>query len=346
VDHVKSRNARLIVTLVAGITALAVAGPFASSAAGATKYSFRFVTQPADAEIAPATITSTDFVAGSNFVQVELVEQVGVEFVRVTNVKQTVTFTLGAASNLEPDEGAATGNLNVTPQPLVDGVAEFGTGTLSIGTLNEPQFTSYGLVPRNTKGPLITGPASTSFDIFQDGDTCSDTCEALIRSGNESYATLTGGTLGASQIAASNLTGFVNACETLGQKEIFANSVFVHETTDTTNPGSPGPVFHSSHITRADMKAAANNGQAHITWCVATEDEQPWLDNGGTHLPDPVDTNGAAPGGGPLFVGTAPSCPQANPSSFAPCIVSQNGDGNGGSITTGWLLGGDPPKRS
>ena len=50
--------------------------------------------------------------------------------------------------------------------------------------------------------------------------------------------------------------------------------------------------------------------------------------------------------GGVLYVGFAPACPQANPSAFAPCIVSQTGDGNGGNITTGWLPGGDPPRRT
>ena len=57
------------------------------------------------------------------------------------------------------------------------------------------------------------------------------------------------------------------------------------------------------------------------------------------------DTNGAAPGG-MLFVGIAPPCPNANPQNFAPCIVSQKGDGNGGSFTLGWLPGGDPPRRT
>lgn len=335
--------------LVTAITALAVFGPFAPSAAGASKYSFRFVTQPADAEIAPATITSSEFVGGSNFVQVELVEQVGETLVRVTNVKQTVTFTL-ATQNLGPNEAVAAGTLNVIPQPLVNGVATFGAGTLSIGAVNEPQFTSYALVPKNTKGALVTGPASNGFDIFEDGCTTASTCSAVIRGetpqvGEDTYGLRSAGTLGASEIGASKLTGFVAACETLGQTEIFANSVFVHETTDTTFPNSPLSVSLTSHITKTDMKASANNGQAHITWCVATETEQPWLHNGGTHTSDRVDTNGAAPGG-LLFVGTAPPCPQANPSDFAPCIVSQNGDGGGGNITTGYLPGGDPPRRT
>ena len=59
----------------------------------------------------------------------------------------------------------------------------------------------------------------------------------------------------------------------------------------------------------------------------------------------PQDTNGPAPGG-MLFVGIAPPCPNANPQNSAPCIVSQNGDGNGGSFTLGWLPGGDPPRRT
>jgi hypothetical protein len=346
---VRSKKARLGVMLVTAITALAVFGPFAPSAAGATRYSFRFVTQPADAVIAPATITSSEFVGGSNFVRVELVELVGENLVRVTNVKQTVTFTL-ATENFGPDEAAATGTLNVISQPLVNGVATFGTGTLSIGTLNEPQFTSYALVPRNTKGSLITGAASDGFDIFESGCNTTSTCSAVIRGdtpqdGEDTYGLRSAGTLGASELGASKLTGFVNACEALGQTEIFPSSVFVHETTDTTTPSSPGPVSLTSHITKTDMKASSNNGQAHVTWCVATAVEQPWLKNGGTHTPEAVDVNGAAPGG-LLFVGTAPPCPQANPFDFAPCIVSQTGDGGGGNITTGYLPGGDPPRRT
>jgi hypothetical protein len=56
------------------------------------------------------------------------------------------------------------------------------------------------------------------------------------------------------------------------------------------------------------------------------------------------DTDGI--GGVDLYVGLAPKCPTANPSGSAPCIVSQNSDGKGGSITLGWLPAGDPPRRT
>jgi hypothetical protein len=257
-----------------------------------------------------------------------------------------VTFTL--ATGTVGDDAAATGTLRVTPQPLVNGVATFGSGKLMIDDPNEPQFTSYALIPRNTKGALITGPASNAFDIFEDGCNSSTTCDVTVRgdtqqAGEDTYSLLSPGTLGASEIANSNLSGFVQACEDLGQREIFAATIFVHESTDTVTPTDPAPVLLTSHITKKDMQAFPNNGQAHISWCTATLTEAPWIANGGEHLGQARDVSG---NGDPLWVGLAPACPQADPSSNAPCIVSQNGDGAGGSITTGYLLGGDPPKRS
>lgn len=324
----KFRNVRVATALAAIGLFIGLAGLIAPTALGAGGNSFRFITQPADAE-RNATISSADFVSGTNFVQVELIDGSGV---RVTNSKLIVTFTLATGP------GLATGNLSVKPQPLVNGVATFGTGTLSIGSLNEPQFTSFALVPKNTKGSPTTGPASEGFDIWQDGDSCTDGCETTVRNGNETYSMGGAGILGASQLPASVLANM--ECD--GQKLIFANSVFVHATEDFDSP-SPDPVFLRNHITKADWKASANNGQAHADWCVGLKTAAPWEHNGGTFTLQ--DTNGAAPGG-ELFVGQAPSCPHASPQSFAPCIVSQTGDGAGGSIAMGWLPGGDPPRRT
>jgi hypothetical protein len=324
----KFRNVRVATAFAALGLFIGLAGLIAPSALGAGGNTFRFVTQPADAQ-RNTTITSSDFVAGTNFVQVELIDSAGV---RVTNSKLIVTFTLATGS------GLATGSLNVTPQPLINGVATFGAGTLSIGSLNEPQFTSFALVPKNTKGSPTTGPASEGFDVWQDGDSCTDGCEAAIRNGNDTYSVGGAGILGASQLPISVLANL--ACD--GQKLIFANSVFVHATEDFDSP-SPDPVFLSNHITKADWKASANNGQAHADWCVGLKTAAPWEHNGGTYTLQ--DTNGAAPGG-ELFVGFAPRCPSRSPADFAPCIVSQTGDGNGGSIAVGWLPGGDPPRRT
>jgi hypothetical protein len=326
----KFRNTRVTTALAAFGLFIALAGLVAPTALGAAGNTFRFVTQPADAT-RNATITSSDFVSGNNFVQVELIDSAGV---RVTNSKLVVTFTL------ETGPGLATGSLSVTPQPLINGVATFGTGTLSIGSLNEPQFTSFALVPKNTKGSPTSGPASNRFDIWEDGDTCSggtDTCEASLRGGEDQYTLSAGGTLGASELSSSLLPGLT--CP--GQAVVFANSVFSHATTE---PGtSLAPVFLSNHITAADWKASANNGQAHADWCVGLKTADPWLANGGTFTEQ--DVNGDAPGG-VLFVGLAPRCPSKNAQNFAPCVVSRTGDGADGSIAVGWLPGGDPPRRT
>jgi hypothetical protein len=339
------KNLRTIAAV--GVFVLALTGLYASTASAApAKYKFRFVTQPVDSEMSPATITGLDFVGDSSFVKVELFDPA--TGLAVTNVKQTVTFGLatGTLSNGEP---AAIGTLRVTPQPLVNGVATFGAGTLRIETPNEPQYTSYALIPRNTKGALITGDPSNPFDIFEDGCNTTTTCSVQIRgdtqqAGEDTYSLQAPGTLGASEVANDNLPGFVEACEGLGQVEVFPQTIFVHETTDTTVPAppSPAPVLVTIHITKADMKAFPQNGQSHILVCTATSTEDPWLANGGDHV-GPIDVTG---NGDLLFVGIAPACPQANPSSKTPCVVSQSGDGAGGNVTTAYLQGGDPPRRT
>ena len=119
----------------------------------------------------------------------------------VTNSNLLVTFTL-ATGELEPGVAAASGSLSVTPQPLVNGVATFGAGTLSIGTLNEPQFTSYALIPEEHEEVRRSpGDTSQGFDVWEDGDTCSDGCETAIRSGNDVYTVGGAGNLGASQLS-------------------------------------------------------------------------------------------------------------------------------------------------
>ena len=43
----------------------------------------------------------------------------------------------------------------------------------------------------------------------------------------------------------------------------------------------------------------------------------------------------------------APKCPNKKTApQFAPCIVSQSGDNDGGSFIRGYVLGGDPPRRT
>ncbi len=328
----KFRNARVVTALAAFGLFVALAGLIAPSALGATKYELRFVTQPQDSQL-NATIRASDLNQDAAFVQVKLVD--AVSGVTITNTNASVTFTLKSGA------GFASGSLSVTPQRLVNGVATFGTGTLSIGTLNEPQFTSYALVPRTAKNPLITGPASAGFDIWESGESCTgglDTCEASLRGGNDTYTLDANGTLGASRLTGADvLPGLV--CPK--QKAVFSNTVFSYATTETD--GIPNvPVSLTSIITQDEWRASASNGQAHADWCIGLVDPGPWNTNGANYKR--LDTDGV--GGPDLYVALAPNCPVANPSAFAPCIVSQNPDGNGGNITIGWLTGGDPPRRT
>lgn len=329
----KSRNIRFTTALVTFGLFIALAGLIAPSAFGATA-ELRFVDpdgsvtgQPQDAEV-NQTIRTADLNVGSGFVRIEVVDSV--TKARITNFSKPIGFVLNAA------DGFATGNvLDVTPQVPVNGVAEFGVGTLSIDTENEPQFTDYSLIPVTTRGPFLTGLPSEGFDVWEDGESCTggtDTCQANLRGGNDKYTLTAAGTLGASELT-SVLPGLV--CP--GQAEIFANTVFSYATT-----GSNTPVFLENHITRADWRASANNGQAHADWCIGLVHESDW-DNSGA-VPTQMDTD--LDGVDDLWVALAPKCPAANPSGAAPCIVSQKGDGKGGSITLGWLLAGDPPRRT
>lgn len=325
----KSRNIRFTTALVTFGLFVALTGLIAPSALGAAGDRFVFDSQPQDAE-AGETITSAELNDGISFVQVRLVDGSGVT---ITNSKALVTFTLASG------QGLASGTLQVVAQPLVNGVATFGPGSLKILTENEPQFTAYRLIPRTTKNPLITGDPSAPFDIWEDGEACSagDPCDAFLRGTNDHYSLTANGTLGA-----SDLVGVLPGLTCPGQDLIFDNRVFSYATTETDQVEDT-PVFLRNHITRADWRASANNGQAHADWCIGLPTAAPWENNGASYRE--VDVNGAAPGG-VLFVALAPRCPSANPQESAPCIVSQTGDGKGGSITLGWLTGGDPPRRT
>jgi hypothetical protein len=325
----KVRNVRLLPSMLAALTMLAITALTAPIALGATNYELRFVAghHPQDAEVND-TIKAADLNDAAAFVQVALIDTA--TGLPVTTSKSPIGFTLSTGP------GFASGSLHVDPQPLVNGVATFGEGTLSIGTENEPQFTDYALVPVTTRGPLVTGPASNGFDIWEDGESCSggvDTCEANLRGGNDHYTLSAAGTLGASELTSGELPGLV--CP--GQQTIFANSVFSYATS-----GSNTPVFLENRITKADWRASANNGQAHADWCIGLPTNAPWIANGANSTQLDTDLDGDLD----LYVALAPKCPVANPSASAPCIVSQSSDGKGGSITLGWLTAGDPPRRT
>jgi len=291
----------------------------APTALGAAKFQLLFETQPGDTKIG-ALIRSADLNQGAAPIEVKLVDSSGN---LVTNKVVMVGFKLATGP------GLAKGDLNVIAQPTVGGIATFGLTadgrpTLSIGTLNEPEFTRYRLIPVTTKGTLITGPASEPFNIWEDGESCGggeDICEAVLRDntprgGIDTYTSPRAGTLGASELPASAYPSFPppGACE--DQKVIFAGSAFVNASTDTATPATPGPVFLISHITKQDFRdAGADFGQAHVEWCMGLTSSEPWINNGTPFTVWDPDNDGE----NLLFVASAPACPNLNPSLSAPC---------------------------
>lgn len=338
----KLRDFRSVAILTATVTVFALAGLVGPAAFGASKLKLVFLTQPADAE-AGAQITGADLNAGStSYVRVQLQDPNGVP---VTNYKAKVSF------NLITDAGGAASGLHVTPQVTdASGIATFGAGTLSISTLNEPEYGHYHLVPITVKGTFITGDPSRGFDIWEDGDTCAggtaDPCEAILRGdtargGMDTYNLFMAGSLGASELPANTYPNFPPSGACPDQKVIFGANVFANASSAATPTGTPGPVFLTSHITRQDFRdAGADFGQAHVEWCFGLKSPVPWETNG-TPSTEWVD-----PDGNVLYVASAPACPNLNPASFAPCITAQFSDGAGGSITEGWISGGDPVRRT
>jgi hypothetical protein len=281
-------------------------------------------------------ITANPFDAGVQNLQVQLLNGNGAA---LTTYGVVVTFGLATGFD-QNGQQLVSGTLTVDSETTdVNGVATF-VDRLSIAQKNEPQFTSYSLEPSTTASlgdqaaPTITGTQSNGFDIWE--TQCpGNGCQVSIRGQNHNldlYTSPTGtGDLSASELPAGDLANLT--CQ--GQIPVFANSVFASEFTGS------GAVFLKSHVTRADMKASANNGQAHVQWCIGLETTAPWVNNGGSFVHE--DTNGD--GTNDLYVGLAPACPNANPQNFAPCITRQYGDGNGGSYTEGYVPG-DPPRRT
>ena len=246
-----------------------------------------------------------------------------------------VTFELAVGTGL-----ATTDELNVESRfTNSDGIATFGPeegsdNPLSIGDANQPFTTDYKLIPVATppgeEAPSVQGDASDGFDIWEAG--CHGAgCEVEVRSGNESYTAGEDVGMGASVVPTGS-----SEISCAGQRLIFSSSIFFHATTgDGTDT-----VFLETHITRADMKAAANNGQRHVGWCIGLKTSAPWVKNGASFTTQVVS-------GQTLFVALAPKCPNKRTAAeFAPCIVSQMGDDNGGSFIRGYVLGGDPPRRT
>ena len=284
-------------------------------------------TQPKDAG-KNTLVTGTAFDSSSNFVTVAL----------KNGLAQTVTyFPVDVTFDLAAGPGLVSTGLSAATKTTVNGVATFSgppAATLSISSPNEPFVTDRKLKPK-TVGMYagLTGANSDPFDIWDAG--CKGNgCNVNLSPGTSSdqYATSENVGMGASLLGAGGTGNTSIFCPT--QQVIFSTNIFFHATTGT------GPVFLVSHISAADRKKVANNGNKVMGWCVGLKTPGPWNFTR-------QDTNGI-PGiqAGDLYVGMAPKCPSKNPSSKAPCITSQTGDGVGGTYIRGWLPGGDPPRRT
>ncbi len=305
------------VSVLLGAT-LIVAGLF-MPAASAEEINVQIVpgSQPRDASV-NQLITAGPFdpTGASGFVKVKVTSAAG----PVAGLE--VSFVLATGS------GLASGALSVTPEITnAGGVAFFDSG-LSIANANEPFLTSYRLIPFATSSGA-SGAASDPFDIWDAG--CHGTgCVVDLRGGLDEYRTTENVGLGASVVPFTSL-----GISCAGQRVVFGNDVFFHATTGS------GPVSLVNHITSADLRHAPPTGR--IGWCVGLKSADPWVRNGAPYTVQ--DVNGSEPGG-VLYVAMAPKCLKPNPSSYAPCVLTQVSDNAGGGIITGWLPGGDPPRRT
>lgn len=295
-------------------------------------------TQPTDAEKS-TLITGTPFDSSTNFVSVAL----------ENGLEQTVTyFPVDVSFDLATGAGLASGSLTVVSKTTVNGVATFGpVATLSISSPDEPLVEDYKLEPK-TVGTYagLTGANSAGFDIWGDGCRgahCQTTLTPPDKTSLDTYETFEDVGMGTSVVVTG---GTILNCP--DQKVIFDTLDLETETLFFHVTGGDEPVFLFSHITRHDMKEATNNGQKHVGWCVGLKSKGPWnftrKDTNGDGVTD--SNTGIWEAGSDLWVGMAPKCPRKNAADFAPCIVSQMGDNNGGSFIRGWLPGGDPPRRT
>jgi hypothetical protein len=331
-----SRKIRVATLLVVLTAVLTLTGLLAPGAFG-QGFEISFIADPTPS-VKGQVITSAPFDPVGAPVQV-LVTSDGVPQGGVT---VTLEFAVGSATTT-----AIAGHVETTESEGPNtGVATFDT--LTIGETNEPTLTDYqfaATVPVITIGAAFAAdpPLSEPFDVWEAGDSCGigETCEAVLRGdsaagGADKYQLFDPGTLGASELT---LSQFSFDCP--GQREIFGDSVFTNITTDADTPDAPAAVFVDSHITAADFRDAGMNfGRSHVDWCVALDSRAPWIKNGGSFREVMV-------GGQTFFVGLAPRCPNKKTApNFAPCILSRMSDGLDGAFITGWLPGGDPPRRT
>lgn len=344
----KLRFAIALLPLTLIFTLFGLMGPGASAQG---PISVSIVKQPADAKVGELITAATFDPTGGTAGYVEVL------------VTETITPIEGApyeapvegaevSFDLASGTGLASGTLNVDSRFTGEnGIATFepqveSENPLSIEDPNQPFTTDYKLIPVAVPPPAPTttappidlafalegtnGDPSTPFDIWEDG--CKGNgCSVSLTPGtsSDSYTTSENVGMGASQLGN---VGTNIVCPS--QQLIFSSDLFFHATTGN------GPVFLVSHISAEDRKKAANNGNKVMGWCVGLKTTGPW------HFAQ-QNTNGTAGlQADDLYVGMAPKCPKKNASNFAPCIVSQTGDGVGGTFIRGWLPGGDPPRRT
>jgi hypothetical protein len=295
-----------------------------------------FLNQPSNTK-AGSLITSGDRLS-TDAIQVQLRDDLGNP---VTHFPVAVTFAFGSnpvgASAILTVGTETTDATGVATFDDETPTAEGGDG-LEINIANVAAFTEYTLVPRGASLTAITGPASDGFDIWEDATSCAGTNCTLSHDGDE-YV-VPGGQAGA-LLSASTFSPSESNINCAGYEEITSDVVW-HEYTGTA------AVLVKIHITRQEMKATANNGQARVALCVGLLDEgaltgeAKWATLGVSA--DHQDSDGD--GFDDIWVALAPACPNQNPAGSAPCIARQYGDGSGGSWTEAWIPGGDPPRRT
>jgi len=342
----KFRSTSVFVVLATALALMGLTAPGAQAEVGDLQISI--VNQPADAGVGDLiTAEAFDPTGGeSGFVQVHVTHTVWVcEYESCWEEDQDLQY---AEVTFVLPEGSPSNDLSVDSRfTNSDGIATFGPeegsdNPLSIGTANDPSTTEYRLVPVATFSDYGDdyehsdwttesgeGEPSDPFDVWDEG--CQGTgCSVTVRGGNDTYTAGEDVGLGVSIVPAGSTE---ITCP--NQRLIFASSVFVHVTTgDGTDI-----VSLVTHITRANLLAAPTGGK-YIGWCLGLKTAAPWMRNGARFQTQVID-------GQTFYVALAPACPKRGAAAdSAPCIFSNTSDGAGGKILRGYVLGGDPPRRT
>jgi hypothetical protein len=341
----KLRIMSVFVLVIGFVASIGLVGPASAAEVGDLRVSIVSDRQPDDAGRGDLIthVPFDDTPAASGFVQVFVEKVIAVDietgeatWAPVASGEAEATFRLASVDDALPPGGQPRepgGTLTAGIETTVEGGIATFDSSLEIAETNA-LTTDYYIVPQARyvtefpEGWAVDGAASSGFDIWDDG--CHGTgCFVRLRANNENYTAQ-----GEFGLAASQLTGNLGSCPT--QRVIFSNTTFFHFTSGSEND----VVFLETHITRADMKAATNNGQRHVGWCIGLESSAPWMKNGAQFTTQTVL-------GKTFYVAMAPKCPNKRTATeFAPCIVSQMGDNDGGSFIRGYVLGGDPPRRT